>query len=561
MAYLVLARKWRPQTFDDLIGQESIAHVLSNAIRQNKVAHAYIFSGPRGVGKTSTARILAKALNCAEGTTPEPCGRCPSCLSIAEGSSIDVSEIDGASNTGVDNIRDLRERIRYAPSGGRYKVYIIDEAHMLSTAAFNALLKTLEEPPAHVVFVLATTEPKKIPATVLSRCQHLPFRRLSSQKIRERLRVITSQEGISVTDPALDMIARAADGSMRDSLTILDQVASFSEDITPREISDLLGYTDLGPIAKLTEAVITGDRQTIINTVAELTDGGTDLRTLTKDLLQFVRNLLVFKIVGGGGQTVDLGEEELLLIRQLAETTGEEHLAIILSELIRSEQAVKNAFHPRVALEIALIRLSLLSHFTAVGDALRMIRSDDAPARDRPLLKTAEPVSRRAVRAKDDVTEKVEKIARRVQAPTPLSVPSEMKKPDRETPASRKELPLPQAWEEALGKLEEQHHLLVCKIREGTVSFPGDGILIVFDGGLSIHAESVKENLPVISGILSELAGKTVPIRVETEQGKTENRKSLTERALRDPVVREVLDLFEGRIVDVIPHGKTNNEQ
>ncbi|NTU43345.1 MAG: DNA polymerase III subunit gamma/tau, partial [Nitrospirales bacterium] len=355
MSYLVLARKWRPQTFDDLTGQEAISRILKNAISHNKIAHAYIFSGPRGVGKTTTARILAKALNCVQGPTTEPCGVCPACMTVSDGSSMDVTEIDGASNTGVDNIRDLRERVRYAASGGKHKVYIIDEAHMLSTSAFNALLKTLEEPPPHVIFVLATTEPKRIPATVLSRCQHLPFRRISGQRIKERLRFITDREGIKISDPALDMVARAADGSMRDSLTLLDQVASFSEDVSAEDVRDLLGITDIQTLHNLTAAVIGGDKKRIIETIAGLTESGTDLKSFTRDLLQFIRNLLIAKIVGDTIGIMELSEEEVGAIEALKGTTPEDHLAVILSELIKSEPGIRSSFFPRISLEMTLI--------------------------------------------------------------------------------------------------------------------------------------------------------------------------------------------------------------
>jgi len=268
MSYLVLARKWRPRVFEDLIGQEGITRILSNAISQGKIAHAYLFSGPRGVGKTSTARILAKALNCEKGPDRNPCGSCLSCSAIAEGTSMDVMEIDGASNNSVNDIRDLRERVKYVAAGGGYKVYIIDEAHMLSDAAFNALLKTLEEPPSRVVFVLATTVPRKIPATVLSRCQHLPFKRIPGQKIKARLKMISDSEGINIDDEAIEMIARAADGGMRDSLTILDQVAAFSSDISASDIKDLLGVADFAAISELSRAVLEGDRDRIVSGIS-----------------------------------------------------------------------------------------------------------------------------------------------------------------------------------------------------------------------------------------------------------------------------------------------------
>lgn len=517
MSYLVLARKWRPLTFEELVGQEAIARILRNAITQNKVAHAYIFSGPRGVGKTTTARILAKALNCASGPTPDPCGKCQSCMEITDGSSMDVSEIDGASNTGVDNIRDLRERVRYAPSGSRHKVYIIDEAHMLSTSAFNALLKTLEEPPPHVIFVLATTEPKKIPPTVLSRCQHLPFRRISGQKIKERLKFISNADNIKATDSALEMIARAADGSMRDSLTILDQIASFSEDITESEIKDLLGITDIETLSRLSSSIIEGDRKGIINIISDLTNTGADLKTFTKDLLQFIRDLLIAKIVGEIENVIDLSEEESSAVNKLRDKTSEEHLAVILSELIKAEPGIRSAFYPRIALEMTLIRLSMLSHLKSVNEALRMVSSQQSAAGSQE--------------------SKGQKIENKVKETFTHS-------------------PIKEIWNFVLEKIDEINHPLYSKLNEGSISF-GDGeIKIVFNGGLSVHAESVKENIPLIKRVVQDISGRDVSINIETVEVKSVSRKDLKEDARNNPIIKEAIELFEGRIVDVIPNSK-----
>ncbi len=540
MAYLVLARKWRPQIFEELVGQEPIARILTNAITNNKVAHAYIFSGPRGVGKTSTARILAKALNCQQGPTPEPCGKCPSCLAIADGSSIDVSEIDGASNTGVDNIRDLRERVRYAPSGSRSKIYIIDEAHMLSTAAFNALLKTLEEPPPHVIFVLATTEPKKIPPTVLSRCQHLPFRRVSRQAIKKRLKFISEAEDFKVSDQALDMIARAGDGSIRDSLTILDQIASFAEDIGVSDIKDLLGITDIETLSRLAAAVIKGNGKEIITIIAGLVDTGTDLRIFTKDFLQFIRNLLITKIVEDTENIVDLSDEESSAIALLREATTEEHVALLLSELIKAEPSIRGAFYPRIALEMILIKLSLLSHFTSVTEALKMLRAGEPGVHktSTEMRQTSETPGRDA--------------AKKVRQRAPEKEQSSASGVSRHPISTAPPMPLPEAWNAALAKLEDTNHPLVCKVREGIVSFD-QGIRLVFNGGLSVHAESVKENLLAIRTLVDEIAGRKIPIRIETAEAPSPSKRDLREKALSNPIIKEALELFEGKIVDVIP--------
>lgn len=288
MAYLGLARKYRPQNFSDLIGQNVVVKILQSSLQTGKISHAYIFSGPKGVGKTSTARILAKALNC---TDPDnkPCNNCPSCIAIKEGKAMSVIEIDAASHTSVENIRDLRENVRYASAEGFYKVYIIDEAHMLSQSAFNAFLKTLEEPPPHVVFVLATTEPRKIPLTVISRCQHLQFRRISVNLIKERLQFICHEEGINATEEALYDIALNAEGSMRDALTLLDQITSFTENITQEDVRLLIGGTDTQTLYDLMNYVIEGKRSDIILNIEKLNDAGTDFKLLTRDLIFFLQ--------------------------------------------------------------------------------------------------------------------------------------------------------------------------------------------------------------------------------------------------------------------------------
>jgi len=373
MSYIVLARKWRPDTFDELVGQKTISTILKNAISQERIAHAYVFSGPRGVGKTSAARILAKALNCAKGPTPQPCGKCEFCISVADGHAVDVMEIDGASNNSVEDIRDLRERVKYAPSAGRYKIYIIDEVHMLSQSAFNALLKTLEEPPPHIVFVLATTASQKIPVTVLSRCQHLSFKRVPFTEMKEHIIHITSEERIGISGQAVDMIVRAADGSMRDALTLLDQLSAFSAQITDTDVRDLLGVTDVDRIIKMTDALLRGDRKEIISLVDRLYDSGTDFRAFTREFLQFIRTLLISKITSSA-EDAGLSDIEREFMAKTLPSVTEEELTLLLSEAIKIETEVRNAFSPRIALEVGLIKASLLSSLRPVGDIIKRIQ-------------------------------------------------------------------------------------------------------------------------------------------------------------------------------------------
>ncbi len=531
MAYLVLARKWRPKTFEEIIGQEPICRILKNAISHNKVSHAYVFSGPRGVGKTTTARVLSKALNCEKGPTAEPCGICLSCKSVSEGTSVDVLEIDGASNTGVENIRDLRERVKYAPSFGKFKVYIIDEVHMLSTSAFNALLKTLEEPPSHVIFVLATTEPRKIPATVLSRCQHLAFKRISHNKIKERLTFITKSEEINITPSAIELIARAADGSMRDSLTILDQILSFSDKISEADVKDLLGVTDVEMLSEMLLSVIQGDRKKIISLISMLTDAGSDLRVITRDLLLFLRKLLITKIIGDARDVVELTETEIGEINKMQEITSEEHLALLFSELLKAEPSIRNAYYPRIALEIILIKLSLLSHFKSIDDALLSIKNfknpviiDEDKQRHHDIAQISKVSSRMKAFDNDNI----------------IIISEDMKLED--------------IWGRAVEKIDIVSPSLASKIKECQVTFINDRILLTFKDGHSIHAESVKNSIELINKVISEIApNRNISIDIVTSQTKPIDKKELKEKALSNPLIQEALKLFDGRILDVIP--------
>jgi DNA polymerase-3 subunit gamma/tau len=296
MEYQSLYRKWRPQTFKDIIGQRHITKTLINAISLNRISHAYIFSGPRGVGKTTTARILAKSLNCLKGPTPQPCNKCERCIRITDGYSMDVIEIDGASNNGVDSIRELRNKVNFAPAEGKYKIYIIDEVHMLSQGAFNALLKTLEEPPSHVIFIFATTDPHKIPSTILSRCQWFNFRRISLEDIVAKLKMIAKDEKLKIDDKILNMIARSSTGSMRDAESTLDQIIAYcGKEITSQSVREVLGIIEEEVFFEFIEAIIKDDTLKGIEIINRTSDLGGDASQFIKNLMEYVHNQLNWK--------------------------------------------------------------------------------------------------------------------------------------------------------------------------------------------------------------------------------------------------------------------------
>jgi DNA polymerase-3 subunit gamma/tau len=373
MSYEVLARKWRPQVFKDVIGQEHITDTLLSAIRSDRTAHAYLFSGARGVGKTSVARILARALNCLDLHDGNPCNRCRSCQEITGGSSVDVQEIDGASNRGIDEIRELRDNIKFMPSSSKFRVYIIDEVHMLTLQAFNALLKTLEEPPPHVKFIFATTEPHKVPVTILSRCQRFDFKRIPLFKLVEQLKKISLSEGIEISEKGLTLIAREAEGSMRDAESLLDQVASFAGTrIEDNRITEILGIIDRDLLFETSEAVIAGDPGKCLELVDKIYYFGYDIKEFYRALMDQFRNLTI-SLITENKLLIDLAENDREELSDQAKKAGLERLQQSLNILIAQEGALRSSSHPKLILETLLVKLCGLGHYLSFEQILQRI--------------------------------------------------------------------------------------------------------------------------------------------------------------------------------------------
>ncbi|MBI5561865.1 MAG: DNA polymerase III subunit gamma/tau [Deltaproteobacteria bacterium] len=369
-SYQVIARKWRPSLFEEIVGQAHVTTTLKNAVASGRIAHAYLFCGPRGVGKTTAARILAKCLNCANGPTAAPCNECGVCKSVAAGSSVDVIEIDGASNNGVENVRELRESVRYLPGSGKYKVYIVDEVHMLSTAAFNALLKTLEEPPPHAVFILATTESHKIPATIVSRCQRFDFRRIPFKDIQAHLKKIVTAESIGFEEEALYTIAREADGSLRDAQSLLEQVAAYSaERVTDASVAEALGLLDRNILYDLSQAILSSDGRACLNHVEKIYDFGYDLKRACASLLGYLRDLAVWKAAGATALP-NLPDADLERLGAQADSASAERLQMIFGIMSKGYEEIGRASEPRHSLEMSLLRAAHAEGLESVQSAI-----------------------------------------------------------------------------------------------------------------------------------------------------------------------------------------------
>lgn len=357
MSYQALYRTWRPQKFEDVVGQKHVTKTLQNALLQEKVSHAYLFSGPRGTGKTTIAKVFAKAINCEHAPVAEPCNECPSCLGITQGSISDVLEIDAASNNGVDEIRDIRDKVKYAPSAVEYKVYIIDEVHMLSMGAFNALLKTLEEPPGHVIFILATTEPHKIPPTIISRCQRFEFRKISVNDIVERLSTVVTNEGTQVEDEALQIVARAAEGGMRDALSLIDQAISYSDErVTTEDVLAVTGSVSQQYLGNLVECIRENDVSRALRIIDEMMGKGKDPVRFMEDFIYYYRDMLLYQT---SPQLEHMLERVMVdeQFRMLSEEMQPEVIYEIIHTLSKGQQEMKWTNHPRIFLEVVMVQL------------------------------------------------------------------------------------------------------------------------------------------------------------------------------------------------------------
>jgi len=538
MSYQVLARKWRPQVFDDVVGQGHITRTLQNAITTSRLSHAFLFSGPRGVGKTTTARILAKALNCAEGPTPTPCGKCDSCIETAAGTSVDVIEIDGASNRGIEHIRELREAVKYAPVGGKYKVYVIDEVHMLTNEAFNALLKTLEEPPPHVIFIFATTEPQKIPSTIHSRCQRYGFKRISLQEIIDRLRKIADAEGIRITDQGLAMIARAAEGSMRDSQSLLDQAVSYSGmEIKDEDLQVTLGSIAQEALLRFTAGLLSRDAEGLLKLVDTLLEQGQDMRQFLSGVVEHLRNLLVIKISPDPGKIVELPATDIEAIKQQAAAAEAEHLLLLFDSLSKTLDDMRWSPHQRFTFEVGLIKASNLAPLKPLAEVLARLTTLET--------RLASSHGTNAPRV-NGVHE------RSAEYPTKAPISSSPLMPAAAPSGGHDD-----AWNRIMNALKSKKPGLASALAHSKLVEMTGTELVISIKGSSFQKDLVekRENRSIIEDLAAEILSKKLKIKFQllAEAAKHDTKQKMLKKQKleeRDPIVQDALRIFGGEVVE-----------
>jgi DNA polymerase-3 subunit gamma/tau len=554
LEYQVLARKFRPQTFDEVAGQSHVVKTLRNAIAQDRVAHAFLFSGPRGVGKTSVARILSKALNCEKGPTPTPCNQCSNCLEITNNTALDVHEIDGASNRGIDEIRELRENVKFAPASSKYKIYIIDEVHMLTDPAFNALLKTLEEPPAHVIFIFATTESHKIPATILSRCQCYDFRRIPLKEMIANLGLVASKEGIQISPIALSWIAEAGDGSMRDAQSIFDQVISYAGmDIRDADAEACLGLAARKYLFRLSDAVLNQDAGACLLILEEAYLAGIDMKFFYQMLLKHFRNLLLVKIAGNGSTSFDIATEQIEKLKEQAQRISRETLQRYLEILIVEEGNLRRSQEPRMKLETIIVKMAYLEPIIPLAEIISTIESIEQ--RLQPGVSATDGYHTRTVSEKKSVIE---------------TTPHTEDKPGASNHAASD---LKTLCDQLKKFIKKENPILGAKIESAEVLSYDDGCLTLGFPKNYIFLDEIRTTQKEpIEQIACKWLQKNIAIKVEASgiensAANGQNRRpqagvvhDIKREAMRQPLLQKIMDeLSDAKVVEIrVQPEKTN---
>lgn len=562
MSYQALYRVWRPQQFLDVVGQEHVTKTLQNALIQEKISHAYLFSGPRGTGKTSAAKILAKAVNCEKAPVSEPCNECPACLGITDGSIPDVIEIDAASNNGVEEIRDIRDKVKYAPNVVKYKVYIVDEVHMLSIGAFNALLKTLEEPPKHVIFILATTEPHKIPLTIISRCQRFDFKRITPQDIVRRMNLIVEETKVQCDEKALHIIARAAEGGMRDALSLLDQAISFSEEaVTIEDALTVTGSVSQNLLNQLADALIEKDVAAALETVGELLSQGKDPVRFIEDFILYYRDMLLYKAAPNLEETF----ERVMLdqdFQVLAQKTSSEQIYKLIDILNKTQAEMRWTNHPRIFLEVAIVKLSqteaqssgtsaeevqqLLQKVNQLEGEIRFLKENGIAARQET-VQAAQPKAARGTR-------------KGFQAPTGRinEVLKQATKQDLQQIKGH--------WGQLIAKLVSNQMRSQAALLHDAEPVAASSETVIIKFKYEIHCQMAMDNsgfIEAISGIIREFTNRTVSIVGVPEEQWLSIRESFIQdqhhdqeeqpnnQQAEDPIIAEAMKLFGSELVEI----------
>jgi len=553
MSYQVLALKYRPQTFDDVIGQNHVITTLKNAVSSDRVAHAILFTGPRGTGKTTIARILAKAMNCKIGPSAFPCNTCRICKDIIEGHCTDVFEIDGASNNSVDQVRDLRENVTYMPSSAKYKIYIIDEVHMLSTAAFNALLKTLEEPPDHVMFIFATTEVHKIPSTILSRCQRHDLIRIPVELISDHLKRLCMKEGFLIKEESIDLIAREADGSIRDGLSLLDRILSSTtnKEIDPQWVLNALGVIDHQVMHNICASIIEKKGAKLIEILEQVNDSGIDLKKFYADIILYFRNFSVIQLCGRQSPAVNIAESEKELLFQRASHVPMEHIQAILEILLEEENLVRYSSHTRIAIEMVLLKLVqtdsgagidyIIHQLDALAKQIGPMESDPGPA-PMPQPESGPPPlggEKKPLPAKKNPDAPREYVPDRNDSKGPSSISEQ------------------NTWENFLKKIEQTQPFIFALLTKGSAKENSHGeIHVELENCSSFDKKRLENKEDELKHLCREFLGKTLNIKIgipgprPDEPLQQKNEIKARQAALNHPLVVEAQRLFNGEIIN-----------